>query len=201
MPGSRAWLTVVVLVAMWAVPLGAGAQDADQVFTKGKKIASFIAGGGAQSHTPTYDEYSDLSFLNFDPRLGYLPFEAVGPGWLRGSLEVALEAWLQHYLEPDGAGALGIKAGLRYHFVGLGRFVPYLEVTAGVGQTNLKVIEMDSRHTFVLEGGAGLAYLLSENWALSVGYRFQHLSNADTESPNRGINSDSGIVGISFIFD
>jgi opacity protein-like surface antigen len=200
MRGARGWLTAAILMMLPAAPGAADAQDASEVLTKGKVIASFIVGGGAQNHVQNWDEYSDLSFLNFNPRLGFLPFDAVGPGWLRGSLEVALEAWMQHYLEPDGPGALGIKAGFRYHFVGLGRFVPYLEVAGGIGYTDLKVVEMNSQHTFVLEGGAGLSYLLSERIAVSLGYRFQHLSNGDTESPNQGINSDSGVIGISFIF-
>lgn len=200
MRGARAWLTAAALVTILALPGAGAAQDANEVFTKGKVLASFLVGGGAQNHVQSWDEYSDLSFLNFNARLGLLPFDAVGPGWLRGSLEVALEAWMQQFLEPDSASALGIKGGVRYHLLSFGRFVPYLEVAAGIGYTNLNVIEMNSSHTFVLEGGAGLSYLLSDAIAVSIGYRFQHLSNGDTESPNQGINSDSGVIGITFMF-
>jgi opacity protein-like surface antigen len=89
---------------------------------------------------------------------------------------------------------------MRYHLIGLGPVVPYLEATAGVGGTNLCVNEIDSRLAFVLEAGAGLSYFVTDSVALNAGYRFQHISNGNSSRPNRGFNSDSGIVGVSFYF-
>ncbi len=82
---------------------------------------------------------------------------------------------------------------MRYHLIGFGRLVPYFEGTAGAGGTNLKVREIDSTFTFVLEAGAGLSYFVTDAVALNLGYRFQHISNGHTSSPNRGFNSDTGV--------
>ena len=66
--------------------------------------------------------------------------------------------------------------------------------------SNLGVKELRSRHVFSLEGGLGVSYLLTPSLALTGGYRFQHLSNANTEDPNVGINSSTGVFGASFFF-
>ena len=56
------------------------------------------------------------------------------------------------------ATAEGLKLGLRYHFIGLGRLV-----------------------TFALEAGVGWSYFVTDTVALNAGYRFQHISNGDTQ--------------------
>jgi opacity protein-like surface antigen len=103
-------------------------------------------------------------------------------------------------VSPESATAAGLKLALRYHFIGLGRFVPYLEANAGAGGTSLKVPEIDSTFTFVLEGGVGASYFVTDKVALNFGYRFQHISNGNTSTPNRGFNSDSGVIGVSYFF-
>src|SRR5258708_976471 len=75
-----------------------------------------------------------------------------------------------------------------------------LERAAGAGGTRLRVPEIDSTFTFVLAAGAGLSYFVTDTVAVNAGYRFQHISNGDTSKPNRGFNSDSGVVGVSFYF-
>jgi hypothetical protein len=39
---------------------------------------------------------------------------------------------------------------MRYHFLCLGRFVPYAELAAFAGGTNLKITEIRSDFTFML---------------------------------------------------
>jgi opacity protein-like surface antigen len=95
--------------------------------------------------------------------------------------------------------AEGLKAALRFHFIGVGPLVPYLEGTAGVGATNLNLPEMRSDYTFVLEAGVGVSYFVASGLAVNLGYRFQHLSNL-VGHPNRGVNSDTGVLGVSFHF-
>jgi hypothetical protein len=45
-----------------------------------------------------------------------------------------------------------------------------------------------------------LSSFVADMVALTAGYRFQHISNGHTSRPNRGFNSDSGVVGVSFYF-
>lgn len=190
----------LAVLALGAAPPAAGAFDGDGTFAKGSVILSIQAGGGEQNNVEGHGRLSHISFVNFTPRLSLLPFDPIGSGWVHGALETGLEAWFQHYLEPHDANAEGLKAAVRYHFLGAGRLVPYVEANAGVGGTSLKVLEIRSTLNFVLEAGTGLSYFVTDNLALTAGYRFQHISNGNTERPNRGFNSDTGTVGVSYFF-
>jgi opacity protein-like surface antigen len=188
-----------VLPWLCLLPAPGLAFDPVDRFAKGTKIVGVQFGGGAQADFPKHAP-SDVSLVNLTPRLSYVPWEPFGSGWIRGALEVGFEGWLQYYLHPDGATAAGLKTAARYHFLELGRLVPYLEVTAGAGGTSLKVSEIRSSFTFVLEAGAGLSYFVSDSVAVNAGYRLHHLSNGGIESPNTGVNAHTGVVGVSVFF-
>lgn len=196
-----AWALAALLC--WAGT--AAAADPAEEFKRGAKVFSLQAGGGAENNVEGHrtvlgEPRSDISFVNLVPRLSVLPLDPIGSGFIRGSLETGLEPWLQYYLEPDNAYAAGFKVALRYHFLGASPIFPYLEVTGGMGGTSLNVPEIRSDFTFVLEAGIGLGYFLTDGMQLTAGYRFQHISNGNIEAPNRGFNSNAGILGVSFFF-
>jgi len=190
----------MVVVAVLALTRPAVGFDPNEAFAKGTTIVGLQVGGGAANNVEGHRTVSDISFLNVTPRASYLFFEPFGSGLLRSAFEPGLEGWFQYYLSPESATAEGLKIALRYHFIGLGRLVPYIEGTAGAAGTSLKVPEIRSSFTFVLEGGAGIAYFVTDTVAVNVGYRFQHISNGHTSDPNRGFNSDSGVIGVSYHF-
>jgi lipid A 3-O-deacylase len=194
----RLWVVAVLAVLVLVQP--ATAYDPEAAFAKGTTIFGLQVGGGVHNNVEGQRTVSDISFINFTPRVSHLFFSPFGSGLLRSAFEPGLEGWLQYYLSPDSATAAGLKLAFRYHFIGLGPLVPYLEVNAGAGGTSLKVPEINSTFTFVLEAGVGLAYFITDNVALNFGYRFQHISNGNTSSPNRGCNSDSGVLGVSYFF-
>jgi len=147
------------------------------------------------------DPFTGLDFVNVGVRIGMIPFGIAGPGILRGALEVGLEPIYQRYVNPVDAFYAGLAAVTRYHFTSLGRFVPYLELGGAAGGTDLRVAEQQTSFGFLLFGGAGLSYFVTDRTAIYAGYRLQHVSNAYTSSPNVGINSNSGVVGVSYFFE
>jgi hypothetical protein len=191
-----AW--VIAALFGWVGP--AAAADPAEEFTRGTKIFSFQVGGGDQNNLEGHNRISNISFINVTPRLSVLPLDSIGNGFSKGAVETGLEPWFQYYLEPATATAEGLKVALRYHFLSASPIFPYLEVTAGAAATSLNVKEIRSNFTIVLEAGIGLSYFVTEGVALTAGYRFQHISNGNVESPNRGFNSDTGTLGISFFF-
>lgn len=191
-------LLALLALSSWAVP--AAAADPAEEFARGTKIISIQVGGGAQNNVENHGRLSNISFVNLTPRLSVLPLDPVGSGFFKGSVETGLEPWFQYYLEPETATAEGLKAAVRYHFLSASPIFPYAEVTAGAAGTSLKVLEIRSSFTFVLEAGVGVSYFVAPGVALTGGYRFQHISNGNIESPNRGFNSDTGTVGVSFFF-
>lgn len=190
----------VAATAVLSLACPAPAYDPEATFARGTTIFGLQIGGGAANNVEGHRYVSDISFITETPRLSYLFFSPFGSGLLRSAFEPGLEGWFQQYLSPHSATAQGLKVTGRYHLIGLGRFVPYLEGTAGAGGTSLRVPEIDSTFTFVLEAGAGLSYFVTDSLALNAGYRFQHISNGHVSNPNRGFNSDSGVVGVSFHF-
>ena len=188
------------LVALLSWVGAAAAGDPAEEFSRGTKIIGLQFGGGVQNNVENHGRISGISFVNVEPRFSLLPLDPIGSGFLKGSLETGIEPFFQYYLTPEQATAEGMKATLKYHFLSASPIFPYAEVTAGAAGTSLKVLEIRSSFTFILEAGAGVGYFLTDGVALNLGYRFQHVSNGNTSRPNRGFNSDSGVLGVSFFF-
>src|SRR5215813_4826385 len=197
----RRWMLVVpMLVAVGFVPAITVAFDAEQTFHKGAVLLSVEGGGGAENGWEPLD--SHIEFWNVGARLSVIPFGTTGSGRLHnalyGALEVGLEPLLQQYTHPSDAEWAGLALVGRYHFLGLGRFVPWVEVLGAAGGTGLKAPEIRSSLAFLLDGGVGASYFLTDRSALYVGYRLQHISNGNTSIPNFGFESHTGVVGMTF---
>ena len=180
---QRRWEWVgVAALAVLSLVRPAAAFDPEAAFARGTTIFGLQVDGGAVNNVEGQRTVSDISFITETPRLSYLFFDPFGSGLLRSAFEPGLEGWFQQYLSPHSATAQGLK------------------VTGGAGGTSLRVPEIDSTFTFVVEAGVGLSYFITDALAINAGYRFQHISNGHTSNPNRGFESDSGVVGVSFHF-
>jgi opacity protein-like surface antigen len=180
---------------MLATP--AAAFDAMQTFRKGTIVLSVEGGYGEQDNITKFADDPGLEFWNAGVRLSVLPFPPVELGPLSGALEAGLEPYYQRYLDPYEAYFAGLGAVLRYHVLSLGRVVPYAEVMGAGGRSTLRTVEIDSDFTFLLHAGVGLSVFVADRVALYAGYRFQHVSNGNTEDPNRGFESHSATAGVS----
>jgi opacity protein-like surface antigen len=192
--------SLVALLVLTTAP-AALAFDAAKTFQQGSFVVSPEVGYGQQFNLEDKRVFSDVELVNMGVRFGWLPFKPAGPGPLHGSLEVGLEPLYQRYLEPHDAFFAGLGATVRYHFLSLGRFVPYAEAAGFAGGTDLRTREIDSDFTFLLWAGAGVSFFVTDRTALYAGYRWQHVSNGNTKQPNRGFESHTGVVGVSFFFE
>jgi opacity protein-like surface antigen len=190
--------TLVVLALVVAGP--ALAYDPAETFKKGTYVLSLEGGGGAQHNIEGQSIQTGLEFWNAGIRLGLIPWGPINKKAMYGAFEIGLEPYYQGYEHPLKAHFAGLGLSLRYHFLALGRFVPYVEAFGAAGETDLKTPEVASRFTFLLHGGLGVEYFVSNRVALYVGYRLQHVSNGNTDSPNRGFESHTGVTGISDYF-
>jgi opacity protein-like surface antigen len=178
----------------------AHAWDGDATFAKGSFVLSPEVSYGHQFDLEHKKPYANLEFANIGVRFGWLPFGPAGPGPLHGALEVGLEPLYQQYINPNVYFA-GLGLAFRYHVLSLGRLVPYVELAGFAGGTNLKIAELRSDFTFLLWGGPGLEYFVTDRTALYLGYRYEHVSNGNTSKPNRGFESNAAVVGVSFFFE
>ena len=194
--------TIISIVALLLAAAPAWAFDAEQTFKKGTFVLSGEGAYGWQTnleHKRVGETF--LEFYDAGVRLSLLPLDTMAKSsFLYGALEVGLEPLYQHYTTPKQAFWAGLAAVARYHFLGLGRVVPYVEVGGGAGGTDLNVHEIDSTFAFLVFGGLGASVFLSNKTALYAGYRYQHVSNGNTSQPNRGFESSVGVAGISFFF-
>ena len=180
-------MAAAITLAVLALARPAPAFDPDATFARGTTIFGVQVGGGAANNAEGHRTVSDISFLTATPRVSHLFFSPFGSGLLRSAVEPGIEGWFQYYLSPHEATAQGIKVAMRYHLIGFGRLVPYLEGTAGAGGTSLKVREIDSTFVFVVEAGAGLSYFVTDTVALNAGLSFPaHLERTHLE-PEPGV--------------
>jgi len=197
----RAGLVGVVVVALVVSVTGpARGYDPRETFRQGTLVLSLEAGGGAQENLEGQSIQTGLEVVNTGVRFSLLPLGPTGSGPLFGALEVGLEPYYQRYVHPVHAFFGGLGAVARYHFLSLGRFVPYAELFAAPGGTDLKVKEIRSDFTLLLQGGVGASVFVTDQAALYAGYRLQHVSNGNTSSPNRGFEAHTGVAGVSFYF-
>lgn len=126
--------------------------------------------------------------------------EPVGKGIFDGSLSLGAEAVLFRTREPSESYNVGAMPRLRYVFGSRGKIRPYLEGGGGgIFGTLAGTPEQASNGNFILMAGAGVSWFFSPHIAVSVGYRFYHISNAGLGDPNSGLNYNYPFIGLSYL--
>jgi opacity protein-like surface antigen len=192
---------ILVLVFALLAPVPAAAFDPEQTFKKGTFVVSGEGAYGWQFDLEDLGGFSKLEFWDAGVRFSLLPFETIGKGSpFYGAVELGLEPMYQRYVTPQRRFWAGLSAVARYHFLGLGRVVPYVELAGSAGGTDLKLTEIRSSFAFLIFGGAGASVFFNDRAAVYAGYRWQHVSNGDTSRPNRGFESNVAVLGLSLFF-
>jgi lipid A 3-O-deacylase len=120
-----------------------------------------------------------------------------GQSWLRGNLEGRVELLGGGQYYPKGAYVFGLTPLLRYDFATGSRWIPFVDAGAGMSLTDIGRPDLGTTFEFNLQGGGGLNYFVRENLALTLQYRFLHLSNSRIGSPDRGVNADVVSAGLT----
>ncbi len=193
-------LLLALVLGLVAVAAPAWGFDPAETFKKGAYVLSLEGGYGEQFNLEGFHTWSDIKFFNVGFRSSMLPLGPTGDGAFKGALEIGLEPFYQQYTDPKPAVWAGLAAVGRYHFLALGRFVPYVELAAAAGGTDLRVREIDSDFSFLLWGGVGASVFVTDSTAVYAGYRYEHNSNGNVDTPNRGWESHVGVIGVSYYF-
>jgi opacity protein-like surface antigen len=187
-----------------ALPLQAGAEgEAASAFPgelrKGSQEFTFLVGYGDQTAIPGGTD-EDREFLFFTPRWGLVLTEPLGRSFWRGGLEFVTEP--SAIITADKARILsgGIAAIFKYNFYTGTRLMPFLEGGAGLMVSTDRLEGQGSSFNFTPQGGAGVHYFFSREWAFTFAYRFWHASNGGSARPNRGLNVNTFFVGLAYFF-
>lgn len=127
--------------------------------------------------------------------------EVVGTNhWYRGAVEFLGEVTVGAQFNPRTAYLVAFTPVVRYELATGTRLTPFVDAGAGIGATDIGSPDLSSTFQFNLQAGWGLRWRWSRRTAVTLQYRFLHVSNAGLRRPNLGVNSSVLYVGISRFF-
>lgn len=140
---------------------------------------------------PLYVDF-DFDLKPFLQKTGFCP---------PGLLQFVEEPFLAGVSNPNG----NIEAGNNFVLkIGIlpetSRIQPYVKGGIGFLYMSQHTREQGTQFNFNEFIGFGIHLFVKKNLAFTVEYRYRHLSNSDIDKPNRGINSNFGLCGLSYIF-
>lgn len=155
------------------------------------------AGFGMDAFGPREHHHWWLTSLRYGRMLGGV----VGENhWCRGNWQVMGELFGGEQFHPDNAYLVGLTPHLRYNFAAGSRWVPFVDAGAGVTFTDIRNGDLSTTFEFNLQAGGGVRCFLKDDLALTLEYKFIHLSNAHLGIPNLGVNNHTLLLGVSRLF-
>ena len=125
-------------------------------------------------------------------------------GWLRGYNQVYFLIMGQPIFRGPESYYAGISTGFRYNFIQPGwPIMPY--VSGGVGAGYIDTVDnvpgaQGQEFTFNILTAAGVSFKVSDQWKISAGVLYQHLSNAGQTDPNPSLNLLGPQIGVTYSF-
>lgn len=132
-------------------------------------------------------------------RYGYFLSDEIGIGrWYQGRHELLMELPYHLAIDQGGRSMTGGYLLGSWKFTSMEDLAPYIFAGGGVLFVDMGLPSMGTSLDFSYQGGTGLQYMLRKDVALQAEYRYHHISNAGTASPNEPINSSKFLLGVSF---
>ena len=174
--------------------------DARTRVTKGTLEYGLLGGFWKGSNIFQNAPSSNRQAIYLLPQLGQVFTDELGSGVVAGNVELLIEPMAAHYYEPFSASAFGGSLVVKYNFLAFGRWMPFWDGGAGMLWTDLapRIPEQSTQFNFILQTGPGVSYFISENWAITAGFRFHHISNSGIGNRNIGLNAWLFNLGVSF---
>lgn len=119
---------------------------------------------------------------------------------IKGDTDFIVEPFSTLILSPETNVEAGVNFLVKYVYPLSKKIRPYFKGGVGVLYMSQHTREQATQYNFLPQVSIGLHYFLNEKTALSCEYRYRHLSNASTGHPNKGIDADLILGGISFFF-
>ncbi len=184
-----------ILLIILSLPLLASADNAASTATG---EYGFLTGYGI-SHIGFGDTRHQIQTLDLIPRAGFFVSGELGKGsWYQGRHEIVVELPYHMAIDYGGRSMVGVYVIGHWRFTSLDKYVPYVLAGGGPLYVDLGLPTMGTRLCYSYQGGTGFQYFIHKKTALSMEYRYHHISNAGTATPNEPINSSKILFGVSF---
>lgn len=198
------WATAGLLLGLLLIPAvcwsasDSPPTDARHLLTRGK-IEVGVSSGFWQGVKIFGSPSANRSAVFVLPRIGMVVTDEIKADLLSGNIELMAEPLFAREIQPFAAEAAGGSLVVRYNLLSFGRWVPFWDLGAGMLWTNLapRIEEQSTPFNFVLQTGPGVHYFLTRSVTLTLGVRYNHISNAGIGERNLGWNGVLPHVGIS----
>ena len=193
-------LTVLLLLLLLASSASAGSGERQDTPHRWLRSFGIVTGYGQAPLSRRASDYEVVPLLyqiSFDinPLAEKLRIKS-----RRSLFEFLVEPLTNVVVRPDTNAEIGCSFHLRYSAQFASWIAPYLELGVGFLYSTQHISEQGSQFNFTPQFGIGMQFSLSDHYALSAGYRYRHMSNAGTAKPNRGIDFNMGLVGLTYVF-
>lgn len=192
-------LIICTLLLMLATGVACAADNT----AKGVQTASHelvLLSGYGISHRGFGDTRTQVLTWDAIARLGWFLSDEQGKGhWYQGRHQLLVELPYHMALDHNARSMTGGYLLGSWKFTSLERLTPYVFAGGGILFVDLGLPSMGSKLDFSYQAGTGLQYYISKQLAVGVEYRYHHISNAGTATPNEPINSSKLLVSVSWL--
>ncbi|MEW6269739.1 MAG: acyloxyacyl hydrolase [Thermodesulfobacteriota bacterium] len=147
-------------------------------------------------------ERENVQVIPLYGHVGWFLWDAVDEPLARHHLDlkIVVEGWVAGVHDPQDAVEFGINpVTFKLSYDRGQTVVPYFHGGAGVMYTGLGGIGLGGPFEFDEVVGVGFDVFVERGLALSLGYRFRHVSNADISSENFGLDTHFVLIGLDWL--
>ncbi len=118
-----------------------------------------------------------------------------------GMVQFQIEPFLSLVTRPDTNMEAGTSFLLKLGLVPESwKLQPYVKGGTGMVWVSQHTLDQTTQFNFISSIGVGLHYFFNNDRALTLEYRYRHLSNAGIKHPNGGIDNHFCLIGITRLF-
>jgi len=178
--------------SLWQDSVGGGFLPSTGNFAVEAGVAPGMAAfGSPQAH--------DLALLSLS--YGHMLGRVKGEGhWYEGNFEGRLELFGGGEYSHSEGWIIGLTPHLRYNFALGTRWVPFVDLGAGVTATGIGAPDLSGAFQFNSQATAGVRWFVRDDLALTGEVRLMHVSNAGIREPNAGANNIPVMFGVTWFY-
>jgi lipid A 3-O-deacylase len=170
----------------------------NEVVTSATRELSLLGGYGI-THRGYGDTRTQVQTFDMIFRYGHFLSDELGKGhWYQGRHEVLLELPLHLAVDHGYRSMFGGTILGSWKFTASEQLTPYFFAGGGILYVDVGLPTMGSRLNGTYQLGGGIQHFISNDVAFFGEYRFHHISNLNTSSPNEPLNSSKILIGFSF---
>lgn len=174
--------------------------SAENPVSNAKGEFGFLTGYGT-SHVGFGETQHQIQTWDAIARAGFFLSDDIGRGsWYQGRHEFVFEIPYHLALNQGWRSMVGSYMLGQWRFTALDGIAPYVFAGGGPLYVDLGLPTMGTKLCFSYQGGTGLQYFVDKKTALNLEYRYHHISNAGTASPNEPLNSSKFLFGMSVYY-